>query len=253
VAVTIAAIVAFGVHWLPIYFPQGPPSTGEKSFRLLSTNLQFDNANLDRFFRLVEEEKPDLILIFELSSKWAPTLQHLRTGYPYFLAQPSPGHSGCGVYSRLPLEQLAIEPLGPYPNFVAVMRVRIDNSLVHVFGTHPLAPYSPREMRARNAQLTALAERVGNERSHRVIAGDLNTSGWSPCFKQLMRATNTRDTRCGFGIGATFPSAFWPMRIPIDHCLVSSDIAVVDRRVGPNIGSDHLPIVIDLQIRRSPE
>jgi hypothetical protein len=39
----------------------------------------------------------------------------------------------------------------------------------------------------------------------------------------------------------------WPvLRIPIDHCLVSPDIGVLTMRTGRHIGSDHLPIIIDM-------
>jgi endonuclease/exonuclease/phosphatase (EEP) superfamily protein YafD len=37
-------------------------------------------------------------------------------------------------------------------------------------------------------------------------------------------------------------------RIPLDHCLVSSGLDVLDKRLGPQVGSDHLPVVIELQI-----
>ena len=51
----------------------------------------------------------------------------------------------------------------------------------------------------------------------------------------------------GFGVQATWPVAggFAP-RIPLDHCLHSPDLATVDRRMGPAVGSDHLPLVVVL-------
>jgi endonuclease/exonuclease/phosphatase family metal-dependent hydrolase len=39
--------------------------------------------------------------------------------------------------------------------------------------------------------------------------------------------------------------------IPIDHCLVSSDIGVAGFAHGPDLGSDHLPIVVDLTLEPS--
>jgi endonuclease/exonuclease/phosphatase (EEP) superfamily protein YafD len=62
----------------------------------------------------------------------------------------------------------------------------------------------------------------------------------------------------GLGIHPTWPTPGTYRRlpklltpllaIPIDHCLVSHDITVSNLYVGPNIGSDHLPLVADLHI-----
>jgi endonuclease/exonuclease/phosphatase (EEP) superfamily protein YafD len=41
----------------------------------------------------------------------------------------------------------------------------------------------------------------------------------------------------------------WLM-IPIDHCLVSDDIRVIMAQLGEAIGSDHLPLIIELEIEK---
>jgi endonuclease/exonuclease/phosphatase (EEP) superfamily protein YafD len=38
------------------------------------------------------------------------------------------------------------------------------------------------------------------------------------------------------------------MRVPIDHLLHSDTLSVVDRRLGPAMGSDHFPLIVDLQL-----
>jgi endonuclease/exonuclease/phosphatase (EEP) superfamily protein YafD len=38
------------------------------------------------------------------------------------------------------------------------------------------------------------------------------------------------------------------LMIPIDHCLVSPQIRVTGMRTGRAIGSDHLPIIVDMMV-----
>lgn len=37
--------------------------------------------------------------------------------------------------------------------------------------------------------------------------------------------------------------------IPIDHCLISEGIRAHDARTGSFTGSDHLPLILELEIR----
>jgi endonuclease/exonuclease/phosphatase family metal-dependent hydrolase len=82
-----------------------------------------------------------------------------------------------------------------------------------------------------------------------MLIGDLNMTSDSPVFQNFLRETGLRDTRAGFGIQATWPTNVPVLWIAIDHCLVSDKVLVHDRRVGPGVGSDHLPLTVDVSVR----
>jgi endonuclease/exonuclease/phosphatase (EEP) superfamily protein YafD len=236
--------IASAVWIVPLYV--GTRHAGPARLRILSANVGCQNSSPAEFLQLVETEYPDVILIFELTHPWAKSLHLDEKGYPYSAVGPSPGHSGCGIFSRHPLEAAQIQPVNPYPNFVPSAKLTLGGNTFRIIGTHPLAPYTRAEMDLRNQQLANLAHLIGPNGTSTIVAGDFNTSNWSPCFREFVRSTGLKDTRRGFGLLTTFPTDIWPFRTTIDHCLVSSNLEVVDRRVGPDIGSDHLPILVDL-------
>jgi endonuclease/exonuclease/phosphatase (EEP) superfamily protein YafD len=82
-----------------------------------------------------------------------------------------------------------------------------------------------------------------------IVLGDLNTTSWSPYFRDLLADSGLADTRRGFGVLGSWPDLPSPLRIPIDHCLVSDKVAVHDRRIGPPVGSDHRGVIVDLTVK----
>jgi endonuclease/exonuclease/phosphatase (EEP) superfamily protein YafD len=122
--------------------------------------------------------------------------------------------------------------------------------VLSVVTVHPRPPLRPHHFRHRNVQLRDAASVVQALPAPKILVGDLNTSLWSPYYAQVIRQTGLYNARQGFGLAPTWPTFMpWPfLRIPIDHCLVSPDIRVLTMRTGRNIGSDHLPLIVELMV-----
>lgn len=75
------------------------------------------------------------------------------------------------------------------------------------------------------------------------MAGDFNVTPWAPLYRTLIKSGWT-DARALHPIQNTWPAllgaTFWG--IPIDHTLTRGAARVTTRRVGPSLGSDHLPV-----------
>ena len=81
----------------------------------------------------------------------------------------------------------------------------------------------------------------------RMAVGDLNCTPWSPHFDKFLQTARLRDSALGRGVSPTwFPIPL--LGLPIDHFLVSKEIEVVNRVVGPNVGSDHRPVVLTFRL-----
>ena len=82
-----------------------------------------------------------------------------------------------------------------------------------------------------------------------IVSGDLNLTCYSSGFGDFARAGGLHDTMRGQGLQPTWPTQWpWFMRIPIDHCLVSPELGVRSRRLGGDIASDHMPVLVDLVV-----
>ncbi len=96
--------------------------------------------------------------------------------------------------------------------------------------------------RARLNQLDFISDFV-NDSAHTILMGDLNCNANSDEMNLLFRKTNLRrsEYECH-----TFPS--WRPHQPIDHILVSSKLNVLKIKALSNAYSDHLPIVMDVEL-----
>lgn len=124
-----------------------------------------------------------------------------------------------------------------------------------VYVLHPTTPRSFDQWEGRNAYLDAVASSIAAEAPGTPIVamGDFNTPTWSPFFQSFLKKTGLVDAA---GTGWPTTTRFSTRRFirqfhfgaPVDHILVSRNIEVKRFGVGPDIGSDHLPLVADLRL-----
>ena len=117
-------------------------------------------------------------------------------------------------------------------------------------GVHPTSPKptEPEDSRERNYQLDHIGATVEGVAGPVIVAGDFNTTPWSPHFRDLLATTGLRDAGTGRGWLPTWPGRLGPAGIPIDHVLVRGEVAVTGLRRGPDVGSDHYPLIADLRV-----
>lgn len=234
--------------------PRVHSTTNRPTLRLLHVNVLVSNLHHAAVERLIKDQQPDVVLLQEINPRWMDALRGLRSAYPHGTAVVLSNEYGLALLSRMPLETVeAVQVIhGGLPSIVA--RLSLGGRRVTLIGTHPHAPTTRLKTRLRDRHLLALADRVRQLTGPVIVFGDFNTTSWSWIFRRLVRDGRLRDSRQGFGIQPTWPTAWWPLlRVPIDHCLVSRDVLVLNRLVGPAVGSDHLPIVIECSLERAAD
>ena len=236
------------------YVPPEMVATGQArhTLRVMTLNLNAGNDSAALVEHIVAESDPDVILFSEATRQWRDRLADLSTDYPYGIGRSDNSVFSIMMLSRLPLRDARILalPFDDRPSVAATVctddRVPASGCLT-LLGTHPAPPITPQLAAERNHQLAALAEWVRLQRNSRlVMLGDLNTTPWSPVFRELVDTAELRDSALGFGLHPTWLSRALPAGLPIDHILVGADVQVIDRHVGADVGSDHFPVVADL-------
>ncbi len=191
-----------------------------------------------------------MIVLEEINETWVRQLTRLRADYPFGRWHPREDNFGIALLSRISLDRVEIRQIGQAGVPSVVAHLTLGDRPVTLIGTHPLPPSGPVYASRRDEQLRALNAFVRSLRGEVIMMGDLNTTSWSPVFRRFVRTAGLRDSREGFGCQPTWPVGLPILRIPIDHCLVSSGIIVHNRWVGPDVGADHFPVLVDFSLRQ---
>ena len=234
---------------LPFYF--GKPAitlSSEKPVRLMLANVNNSFGNPEKVCAAILANNPDIIVLEEVDVHWLSRLKSSLTNYPYSEIEPREDNFGIGLYSRFPLTNAQIAYIGDAEVPSVISEILTPQGKCTVLATHPPPPGGSVLSRLRNGQLAELPVWSLRATSPVLLVGDLNVTPWSPHFKRLIKTSGLQDSLRGRGIQTSWPTSFLPLRIPLDHCLHSDSIKIVQRTIGPDIGSDHFPLIVDFVI-----
>jgi endonuclease/exonuclease/phosphatase (EEP) superfamily protein YafD len=223
------------------------------SLRVMTLNLWAQNDRSDLVEKLVQAESPDVILLVEATPRWHDLLQGVRARYPYAVPASDDWKLPNMLLSRWPIKDARVLPLGSRgrPTIVATICPTASGdagaACALVIGLHTDRPQGASAAAARNSQLADLAGFIAAQPERRIIVmGDFNLTPWSPYFQQLLDGAGLRDSAIGRGVAPTWFSRLLPFGLPIDQVFLGPEVTVVDRHVGADVGSDHLPVIADL-------
>ena len=247
ITVAFAATLAI-YHTLlvaPFYFGSTPKAINRpKGFRVMSANLQWDSKDPERVYHVIEQEAPDILALQEVTPARLPDLERLRGTYPYWTHYVDSNLLGVALLSKFPIagEHRRWITKGVYPTVIATLDV--NGTPLHIAITHTVPPFSGDLVKERDAQLTAIQKELDRITGSCLVVGDLNATMWTPSFRDFVRAASLENARKGYGVVPTYKFRGIPM-VPIDHVLYRGNLDIKDCRSGPEIGSDHLPLMVD--------
>jgi endonuclease/exonuclease/phosphatase (EEP) superfamily protein YafD len=238
---------------VPLYIGASPmlAQPTARVWRAMFLNVYANNGEYERTIQAVRNAHPDFLVLVEFYPHWLPAFDELHTSYPHAIIYPSPDNFSLALFSTIPWQQADIVPLaiGKLPAVIA--RIATDHGAFTLLGTHLLPPMNAHFVELRHIQLTTLSQLLRQTAPPVLLLGDLNMTPWSHLFRHLLADTGLQDSTQGRGIQPTWPTQFPPLGIPIDHCLHSPGIHIVQKRVGPDVDSDHYPLIVDFTLSSS--
>jgi endonuclease/exonuclease/phosphatase (EEP) superfamily protein YafD len=244
------ALVVLAVAVLPRAFGDGEEvPKGSARLDLLSANLHLGRADPEALVSLVEDRRPDLLFVQEMSRAEAAGI---RAAGIYRLLPHSvlslPAHGfGRGVYSRLPLRRLPGPAASPDAMPRLALRLRGGWAL-RLTVVHPHPPYPGKEA-AWGASLARLP--TAGTGAPWLLVGDFNATLDQVELRDVLdRGYRDAAEVTGNGLEPTWPSnELVPPLIAIDHVLADRRVGISSYGTEYLSGSDHRTIYADLFLR----
>ncbi|MGZ5442416.1 MAG: endonuclease/exonuclease/phosphatase family protein [Thermoanaerobaculia bacterium] len=254
-----AAVIAWQFWRIHTYTPLVRPTVQEATHDspdnrivLMMTNVLQDNRQFDRLVARIEAEDPDVVVAVEVDDGWMSALEPLTDRYPYVVRKPLNNTYGMVLFSRFELVEPRIEFLVEDDVPSIHTRVRLPSGVeinLHALHPRPPEPIHDQSSAERDAELVLVGRTVAKEKDEAptIVAGDLNDVAWSSTSQLFVRISHLLDPRVGRGFYNSYNARNPLFRYPLDHVLHSTHFKLVDLRRLPDVGSDHFPILIELQ------
>jgi endonuclease/exonuclease/phosphatase (EEP) superfamily protein YafD len=221
-----------------------------REIKIVTFNILWRNDEAEKVAQYLMREDADIVLLQEVTERHLAVLRPLLARrYPH--SHVCLGRRLCrsAIFAKRPW--LSIEHVHRGEDTPEVISAAFDDAELgrfHLYGVHAAVPSRPRQAR----QVDWLIARRLATAGPVILAGDFNMTPWSYRMQRLLaaaglnrHATFLRSWPTGGQLGLPAPA------ILIDHVLTTPDIRTVSIEAGPNLGSDHLPIVARLRLPAS--
>lgn len=235
--------------WQPAILTQASARRADAPVLTLGTaNLNLATSDFTPLAQWLESaDAPDVLVLVEYTQLAHAALAHnpaIAARYPHRLTAPQPDPFGLAIVSRYPLNDAQVlHPRTEHDTLRLRATLLWHGQPVHLSALHPMPPVNSAFAKARDQALQDEARHLAQADGLAVMAGDLNTTPWA---RSLWGAEPAPMRRAGMAL-PTWPNAWgWLSVLPLDHVLATDGWQVVESHTGPDLGSDHRPVVVRL-------
>jgi endonuclease/exonuclease/phosphatase (EEP) superfamily protein YafD len=251
VAYQLWRMLPYSPAWTPRVVRASPEARGDRSLRLVVSNVLMQNREGDRWLAVVRDADPDVLAAVETDAWWAETARGLESELPHAVEVPQDDTYGMILRSRLPIRECQVRHFveDSVPSIDATLELASGEPLrLLLLHPRPPRPDIQQDSRLRDAELVRAAREVADPQIPTIVAGDLNDVAWSYTTSLFQRISGFLDPRIGRGMFATFHAERWWLRYPLDHIFHSDDLGLVGMKRLDAVGSDHFPMCVELSV-----
>jgi endonuclease/exonuclease/phosphatase (EEP) superfamily protein YafD len=243
----------------PFYTTRNAPDDRvARDLKVLHYNLDMTANDHRVAFNYLRSQQADILLLQEVTPQLARKFANELPDYQVVYARPLPNTHGSALL--LPLDTpLTVQAAGeiflpassPRPMITATLTFNGQPlSLLSMSAVRPKDDYTHNIQEQEYAAIGAwVAEQRLQTGYPMLVIGDFNNTPWSARFQRLLTTSGLRNSSNGFGYQPTWPAFLpAPLAIPIDHCLVSPNLAIIAYGVGPDLGGDHTALWLQFQL-----
>lgn len=252
-----------------------PVTAEQQKIKVVSINIEHLFLGDRVLQEFLEKEKPDILVLQETlwglqQRRWEklgePTGSRGVHGFPEYLEVGDLG--GVVVYSRFPVlgrDSHLVQGVLPHGSSVyydadrEILSLTLDTgeTPLHLLAIHPDSPRNHDRWIGKRAYMDEVDKVVGElqaRNAENILAiGDWNSSPWSGRFQQTLER---------YALGTAYPDGWpqntrfffdyrlrWILGAPVDQFTLSEDVHVASVALGPDIGSDHVPLIVEIGLR----
>lgn len=218
---------------------------------IILANVKMKNREAQPILEYVASKDPDFFVAMEVDEWWDEQLRGIEKDYPYTEESINEVAYGMTLYSKYPLQNVLVNNLQheKVPSFEATVTLPNGRDIV-LHTVHPVPPKHfenlPDNKGEEEVALLKIGEKVTDNPLPAIVAGDLNDVVWGYTDELTGTKGKLFDVRVGRGFFNSFDATKWYMRWPIDHVFVTEEFNLKALERGPDIGSDHFPIWVEL-------
>lgn len=221
------------------------------TLRIVALNTWHANDDLEAMVVFLEQVQADIVVLAEFGPPKIRTLRRLADTYPYQTGCAEIWYCSMHLLSRHPVRETQFLSrhlrTGP-PTVLAKLGPKFRG--LEIIGVHLMRPIDSYLGNYREVRQIAGMAREAAKTSPVIVAGDFNLTGWSANWRRFRAESGLKH------MDRFLPS--WPAKprgrpqLAIDHVFASPDMTFEQVRLGPSVGSDHRPLIVDVRLLPQP-